>query len=152
MRDRLNYLFETVRPAGKARYSVRDVAEAIKRDQGFDISASYINHICTGERENPGVQQVAALAKFFGVPPSFLFGDGDHSAVLAELVALRNAIRAKEELAAATADGLQDPQVRFVALKARGLSESNLGAVAAILDQIRQIEGLPRDEPDAEQS
>jgi transcriptional regulator with XRE-family HTH domain len=142
MQDRLNYLFETVRPVGKPRYSVREVAEAIKRDQGFDISAAYINYICTGERENPGVQQVRALACFFGVPASFLLGDGDQSQIARELDQLRAAVRFKEKLQAAD-DAMNDPCVRVIAMKARGLSPSHLKLVSAMLDQVREIEGLP---------
>ncbi|MFC7533882.1 XRE family transcriptional regulator [Actinoplanes sp. GCM10030250] len=141
MRDRLNYLFETVRPAGKPRYSVREVAEAIKRDQNFDISAAYINYICTGERENPGVQQVRALACFFGVPVAFLLGEGDLGQVSRELDRLRAAVVLKEKLQAAD-DAMNDPGVRVVALKARGLSPSHLKLVSAMLDQVREIEGL----------
>jgi hypothetical protein len=142
MQDRLNYLFETVRPAGKPRYSVREVAESIKRDQGFDISAAYINYICTGERENPGVRQVRALARFFGVPAGFLLGDGDQGHVARELEQLRAAVQIKERLQAAD-DALNDPGVRVVAMKARGLSPSHLKLVSAMLDQVREIEGLP---------
>lgn len=134
MQERVNYLFETVRPVGKARYSVREVAECIKRDQGFDISGAYINYICTGERENPGVQQVRALATFFGVPVSFLLGEGDLSRVAHELEQLRAAVDAREALA--------DPGVQIVAMKARGLSPSHLKLVSAMLDQVREIEGL----------
>ena len=141
MRDRLNYLFETVRPPGKPRYSVREVAEAIKRDQNFDISAAYINYICTGERENPGVQQVSAIARFFGVPAAFLLGEGDTGHVARELEQLRDAVRVREKLEAAD-DAMNDPGVRVVALKARGLSPSHLKLVSAMLDQVREIEGL----------
>jgi transcriptional regulator with XRE-family HTH domain len=141
MKDRLNYLFETVRPVGKPRYSVREVADTIRRDQGFEISAAYINYICTGERENPGVQQVRALATFFGVPASFLLGDGDLAHVQRELDQLRAAVEAKEKLGAAD-DAMNDPGVRVVAMKARGLSPSHLKLVSAMLDQVREIEGL----------
>ncbi|WP_328459309.1 helix-turn-helix transcriptional regulator [Actinoplanes sp. NBC_00393] len=142
MQDRLNYLFETVRPVGKPRYSVREVAEAIKRDQSFEISAAYINYICTGERENPGVQQVRALARFFGVPAAFLLGDGDPGAVARELEQLRAVVQFKEKLQAAD-DAMNDPGVRVIALKARGLSPSHLKLVSTMLDQVREIEGLP---------
>jgi transcriptional regulator with XRE-family HTH domain len=149
MQDRLNYLFDTVRPAGKPRYSVRDVAEAIRETQGFDISAAYINHICTGRRENPGVQQVRALATFFGVPAAFLSGEGDLAPIVGELEQLRAAIAAKERLQAAD-EAMSDPGVRVVALKARGLSTSHLGLVSAVLDQVRRLEGLaPEGEEDA---
>ena len=150
LKDRLNYLFETVHPAGKTRYSIREVSEAIRKDQNFEISPAYIAHLCTGERENPGVQQVEALARFFGVPASFLFGDGNHEAVVAELVRLRTAVQAKAELDAAAAEILGDPDVRVLAIKARGLSATNLGYIANILDQIRKLEGLSSEEHDAE--
>lgn len=150
MASRLNFLFETVREAHRGRYSYREVAEAITRDQGVKIGASYLHAICTGKQDNPGVQQVEAIAKFFGVRKSFLFGDGDVDGVAEQLEHLRTAVEAKERLQDID-DALSDPVVRIVALKARGLSADHLSLVASVLDQVRQIEGLPLagDEPAA---
>lgn len=144
---RLNYLFDTVRPVGKVRYSVRDVAEAIKSGQGEEISAAYIHHLLTGERDNPGVRQVRALAKFFGVPPAWLVGDGDLDAVTAELKLLRIAIETREQLQRAD-DAMSDPQVRRIAVMARGLSPSHLRLVGTVLRQVRELEGLGNDNED----
>ncbi|MBM2623872.1 XRE family transcriptional regulator [Actinoplanes sp. LDG1-06] len=147
LQSRLNYLFESVRPAGKPRYSVREVSEAIRHDQGFEISGAYINQLCTGKKDNPGVQQVRALAKFFGVPAGFLFGDGDLDATAGQIELLRSAIEAKEEFQQLD-EAMNDPSVRLVAMKARNLSPSHLGFVSAVLDEVRRLEGLgERDDP-----
>ncbi|MEV0732259.1 helix-turn-helix transcriptional regulator [Polymorphospora sp. NPDC050346] len=138
---RLDHLFQTVRPVGKDRYTVRQVSESIRKNQGVEISAGYISMLCTGERDNPGLQQVEALAKFFGVPPAFLSGHGDTDAVARDLRTLRDAIELKEKLQAAD-EAMNDPEIRTVALKARGLSADNLKLVNALLDQARKLEGL----------
>ena len=139
--DRLNYLFETVRPVGKARFSVREVSENIRREQGIEISGQYIGFLCSGDRDNPGLQQVKALAKFFGVPAPFLTGDGDLTAITLELEKLRAAIARREQMEK-TDEAMSDPGVRVVAVKARGISPDHLQLVSAMLDQVRQLEGL----------
>lgn len=158
MRERLNYLFATVRPVGKEKYSVRDVSEAIKTQQGFDISAAYISAICTGRKGNPGILHVEALAKFFGVSPGFLVGSGDVdvAAIAEQLERLREAIRTKELLQEAD-EAMSDPEVRAVVLKARGLPRSYLGMVNAVLDEAKRQEALklrntPQHEEDSDHS
>lgn len=146
LEGRLNYLFESFRPPGKPRYTVREVSEAIKRDQGFDISAAYINQLCNGKRKNPGVQQVHALEAFFGVPEGFLIGVGNLRGIADQIEQLREAIAAKEKLDREADDALRDPFVELVAVKARGLSELHLPLVSAVLDHVRRLEGLDQQE------
>ena len=159
LQDRLNYLFREVRVAGRGRYSVREAADAIKqefssRGEKIDISSGYINHICTGARLNPGVQQVRALAWFFGVPATFLFSDNDDTerrSVVTQIAELHKAIELKESLDMAKADQEQHPLVSVVTAKARGVSTTNLANLVRILDTIRGIEGLPSDDAGNEQ-
>jgi transcriptional regulator with XRE-family HTH domain len=130
-----------VRPVGKARFSVREVSESIRRDQGVEISPGYIGFLCSGQRDNPGIQQVKALATFFGVPASFLAGDGDPAPITRELEKLAAAIAQREQLEKTDA-AMSDPGVLVVAVKARGISPDHLQLVSAMLDQVRQLEGL----------
>jgi len=132
--DRLNCLFETIRPPGRAPYSNEEVARAV-REEGGDISRAYLSYLRNGERTNPTFQHLQALARFFGVTPAYFFDDDVAAEVNAQLdlVVL-----------------LRDAEVRAVALRAAGLSPKGLQAVAAIIEEVRSLEGLPRSAPSAE--
>jgi transcriptional regulator with XRE-family HTH domain len=132
--DRLNHLFETIHPPGRDPYSNEEVARAI-REQGGDISRAYLSYLRNGERTNPTLQHLQALARFFGVTPAYFFDDD----VAAEIDA---------QLHVAVA--LRDAGVRAVALRAAGLSPKGLHAVAAIIEEVRSLEGLPK-EPSPEE-
>jgi transcriptional regulator with XRE-family HTH domain len=134
LRSRLNRLFETVHPPGRGPYSNEEVARAI-RAQGGDISRAYLSYLRNGDRDNPTLQHLEALARFFGVPAAYFFDDG----VAAETDAQLEVVVA-----------LRDAGVRTVALRVAGLSPQGLHAVSAMIEQVRTLEGLPRDSPDGE--
>ncbi|HET9141841.1 helix-turn-helix transcriptional regulator [Actinophytocola sp.] len=124
--ERLDRLFRAVHPRGRGEYSYEEVANAI-RGTGVTISHTYIWQLRKGVRDNPTKRHLEALARFFGVPPTY-FLDEDTSGVddqLELLVALR------------------DNSVRSVALRAAGLSEASLTAIMGMIEHARTIEGLP---------
>jgi transcriptional regulator with XRE-family HTH domain len=129
--DKLNHLFHTCKPVGRKPYSNADVAKAI-RDQGTDISSSYIAALRAGDKTNPTLKHLEGLARFFGVPPAYFFDDATTASIddqLEQLGSLR-------ELEAA----LSDDGVRILALKARGLSPSGLQHIERIVDHVRALE------------
>ena len=68
--DRLNRLFETIRPDGSTReYSNVDVADAV------GVSAMYIGQLRRGLRTNPSASLVARLERFFGLTVPYLYND-----------------------------------------------------------------------------
>jgi transcriptional regulator with XRE-family HTH domain len=130
--DKLAHLYVTVRPAGRSKpYTDREVAAAITA-QGVEISASYLNLLRTGRKTNPTLRHLQALAQFFGVPVAYLCDDGTVERVDAELARLTEL----RELQ----DALNTPEVRVVALKARGLSAASLERLGDIIDHVRQLE------------
>lgn len=126
--DRLNHLFATVKKADGRDYSNDEVATAIQRDQGVTISASYLWYLRTGQRDNPTVRHLNALARFFDVPLAYFVDDNA-------------ARRIEAELAVVTA--MRDAGVRTVALRANGLSAKSLETIRDVIDRVRQLEGLP---------
>ena len=124
--DRLNHLFATITPPGRGPYTNQEVAAGI-REAGTEISAQYISLLRRGERDNPTLKHLEALARFFGVPPAYFFDE-------------ETTRRVDEELAALAA--LREAGVRGVALRAAGLSPKGLDAVHAIIEQVRRLEGL----------
>ncbi|MGA5896237.1 helix-turn-helix domain-containing protein [Streptomyces venetus] len=136
---RLNRLFETVHPRGRGPFSNEEVARAV-RAQGGDISKQYIAYLRNGERGNPRIHHLEALAKFFGVSVSYFLDEDSGSFTekkLEELAAWRDAGLTQEDLRS-----LERAGVTGVAMRAVGLSPKGLEFAKAILDQLRQMEGL----------
>ncbi|GHF28919.1 XRE family transcriptional regulator [Streptomyces mashuensis] len=125
--DKLNHLFRTVVPAGREPYSTEEVARAITAG-GVSISGSYIWLLRRGQRTNPTLRHVEALAKFFGVPPAYFFDDKVTEEVNADLGLLV---------------ALRDTQVQRVALRAAGLSSRSLQSINEVIERVRELEGLP---------
>jgi transcriptional regulator with XRE-family HTH domain len=68
--DRLNHLFETIRPAGSTReYTNVEVAHAV------GVTDMYIGQLRRGQRTNPSAQLVANLERFFGLTQAYLYND-----------------------------------------------------------------------------
>lgn len=125
--DKLNHLFAVVHPASRAEFSNVEVADAIT-DTGVTISPSYIWHLRRGDRDNPTLKHVEALAAFFKVDVTYFLDD-----------AVTNRVDAELQVIAA----MRDAGVRRIALRASGLSEGALTAIAGLVDNARSLEGLP---------
>ncbi|MEQ3552860.1 helix-turn-helix domain-containing protein [Pseudonocardia nematodicida] len=115
--DRLNYLFATVYPAGRKPYSNPEVAAAIS-EAGVSISAAYLWLLRSGQRDNPTMRHLEALAKFFGVPPAYFFDDA-----MAKQVA--------EQLELLTA--ARDAEVREIMLRSTRLSKPDRSTILGIV-------------------
>lgn len=134
---RLDDLFRTVHPEGR-HWTNAEVAEVLKRDNpALKVGGVYLSQLRTGKRCNPSPALLAALARFFGVSVAYFFDDEAAGSVRAELAA---------------AQALRQAGVRAVAMRAAGMKRENLQAITAIMDQYRQLQGLPpvTDAPEAE--
>ena len=132
--ERLDRLFRTVHPKDRGPYTPAEVADTI--NQAADdkvVSGTYLWLLRTGQRDNPTMKHLIAIARFFAVPPTYFFPDDtlDENAVPAELMA-----------------ALGDAQVRVMALRAAGLSERSLKAITDMIDSARSVEGLPESDRD----
>jgi transcriptional regulator with XRE-family HTH domain len=94
------------------------------------VSGTYLWLLRTGQRDNPTMKHLIAIARFFGVPPRYFF---PYDAMQQDAV--------PAELAAA----LSDDKVREMALRAAGLSDRSLKAITDMIDSARTVEGLPDD-------
>lgn len=126
---RLDHLFRAVHPKDRGPYTPADVADAINAAAGERVvSGTYLWLLRTGQRDNPTMKHLIAIARFFGVPPTYFFPDDslDENAVPAELTA-----------------ALGDEKVREMALQAAGLSDRSLKAITDMINSARSVEGLP---------
>lgn len=128
--DRLNRLFEIVHPADRGPFSNAEVASRLEEAGGATLSGTYIWQLRNGSRDNPTKRHLEALATFFGVPVSYFFDDSAAAQIDQELAAIRQ---------------MRDAGVEQVALRAVGLSGKSMEAVVAMIERVRELEGLPAD-------
>lgn len=123
---RLEKLFASVRKADGSEYSQREVAEGVTAG-GEPISHSYVGQLRKGEKDNPTLRHLRALAKFFGVPVEYFTNDDVAAQVETELDKLR---------------ALQDLRIRTAALRATVLPEAerSWAEVGRIIEVIRGLE------------
>ncbi|ONI81940.1 hypothetical protein ALI22I_37795 [Saccharothrix sp. ALI-22-I] len=122
--DKLNRLFSTVRKHGDAEHSNSAVAAAIT-EQGVPISHTYIWQLRTGRRDNPSIQHLTALAKFFGVPVAYFLDEEESAKVDRDLELLAT---------------LRDAGVTEIALRAADLSAGSREAVNDLVAQLWKLE------------
>lgn len=66
-KERLNRLFDTIRPdGGQDPFTNKELAEKVGR------TPTYIGYLRSGERDDPGIRTVARIEDFFGVPSGYL--------------------------------------------------------------------------------
>lgn len=130
--QRLDHLFRTVHPKDRGPYTPAEVADAINTAAGERVvSGTYLWLLRTGERDNPTLKHLTAIARFFSVPPVYFLPDTSQDAGLpAEVVA-----------------ALTDDKVRDLALRAAGLSDRSLRAITDMVDSARAVEGLSSEAP-----
>jgi transcriptional regulator with XRE-family HTH domain len=129
--DKINHLFQTVHPASRGPYSNDEVATGIRDRGGPSISATYIWLLRKGERDNPTLKHLEALAAFFGIPAAYFFDDEATARIDAELGML---------------SAMRDAGVRTLAMRMAGLSPRSLQPIADVIERVRELEGLKADE------
>lgn len=126
--DRLNQLFETQRdPDGKPWTNVA-VAKAMHKI-GFPGAPGYLSQLRNGQRDNPTLSYVKAVAQVFGVPATYFTEDSDDAA------------RLRDDHAILTA--LQDSGIAGLALRAKDLDKESLQSIEVIMDAVRKLKGYP---------
>jgi transcriptional regulator with XRE-family HTH domain len=122
---RLNHLFAEVRPSGGNReYTNSEVAAAT------GLSGTYLGYLRKGVRDNPSIEAVQAIARFFGVRAGSLVEDSRDDEEGRLLEAMRN--RGVQQLAMRAAEA--------------NLSPAALDAITAMIDHVTRLEkGLRRE-------
>jgi hypothetical protein len=146
--DKLDYLFDRVRPMAKElgpheevgrRYTTKEIAnkinDAAERDgTGVTISAAYVGEMRRGITTDPRTSHVKALARAFGVDPAF-FVDSSVTRRVQEQIDLLNELRQMK---------VQQVALRRL-LRQQGLSDDSARLIEQLVDRCRQLEGLDDD-------
>jgi transcriptional regulator with XRE-family HTH domain len=133
--QQLSHLFATVpAPTRSGRYSNDAMARALGA-RGVVVSGVHISHLRTGRRDNPSARLLAAIADVFDVPIGYFFDTDKEEQINANLDALT---------------AIDDVRAKNLMIRAHGLSPAGLDHLEAILEHLRQIEGLdaqPKNDP-----
>ena len=125
--DRLNELFARVpRPGTVQPYSNDRAAEELS-SAGVSVTGAYLGQLRSGKKSNPSARLVAGIAELFDVPVTYFFDEAQAQRItdqLDGLVAIRSA------------------NVRGIVARSVGVSDAGLASLAAILEQLRLMEGL----------
>lgn len=109
--DKINQAFATLHPADRGPYSNREVVDWLREHAGSPestISLNYLGMLRSGERSNPTVRHLQALADFFDINPAYFIEDGQRS----------DAVHSDLQLLAA----MRDSEVRAIAARALELN------------------------------
>lgn len=131
--DRLNELFARVpRPGTNQPYSNDRAAEELS-SVGVSVTGAYLGQLRSGKKSNPSARLVAGIAELFEVPITYFFDDDQAQRIDDQLNALV---------------GIRSASVRGLVARSVGVSDAGIASLAAILEQLRLMEGLDdRDEP-----
>jgi transcriptional regulator with XRE-family HTH domain len=113
------------RALGRPEPSYMTVSEAIRAGQGVAISHTYIWQLRTGRRDNPTVQHLTALARYFGVPVAYFINDEVTRRVDGQMELLRS---------------LRDAGVTEIALRAADVSPDGRKAITEAIQKVWESE------------
>lgn len=133
--SKIDLVFRTVRHPDGREYSLREVAEGVERQSGgrVTVTHAYLSQLRRGVRDNPTLQQLEALAGFFGVDPACLLagvphGEGDYGPrIRAELELVRQ---------------LRETGALQLAQRAAGLDSDGVKAIELMVEVARRAHGL----------
>jgi transcriptional regulator with XRE-family HTH domain len=123
---RLNRLFDTVYPPGRGPHTSAEVIAALKAE-GITMSAPYLSQLRSGNRTNPSVATMAALANFFRIKPAYFTDDEYYEKLDSELAWLAT---------------MRDDGVRRIATRTLGLSAQAQQNLVERVDELRRAERL----------
>ena len=135
---RLDLLFRTRHSAGAGELTYQEVAEAIAQAGGPAVTGAYLSMLRNGHRSNPRRELLTALARYFGVPVSYLLLDDSDPAAADDLTSQLQLLVV-----------LRDSGAERLALRAHGLSEGSRQVLVAMVEQLRKAEGLADDDEPA---
>jgi transcriptional regulator with XRE-family HTH domain len=123
---RLNRLFDTVYPPGRGPHTSAEVIAALKAE-GVTMSAPYLSQLRSGNRTNPSVTTMTALANFFRIKPAYFTDDEYYEKLDKELSWLLV---------------MRDEGVRRIAMRASELSPESQEDLAHRIEELRRKEHL----------
>lgn len=127
--EKLDRCFKTMHPADRGEWTYKEVSAGIAK-LGLTCSPSYLWQLRRGDRDNPTVRQIEALAQFFHVPMTYFFGTVEQ---VEQVDAQMTVVQA-----------MRTPGVRDLALRASSLTPAGLRAIANIIGELETVQGMSK--------
>jgi transcriptional regulator with XRE-family HTH domain len=134
---RLNHAFAMLTKPDGREYSNEEVSRSL-REQGEQISVSYLFQLRSSKKDNPTLRHIEALGRFFGLPGSYFFDDAVTDRVNQQLEQLR---QERERLAEI---GGRD-EVKLMALRAGQLAPDRFRLVSELVDVVLREQRTEQD-------
>lgn len=126
--EKLNHLFDVVRnPESGKPYSNEELARWCTRTTGHTMSRTFVWQLRTGQRTNPTLRNLNAMAGFFSVPLAY-FEPGERSDRIAEQLRL--------------ARRLADARSESMVTRAANLSPESIRLLAGMIDRLAEADDL----------
>jgi hypothetical protein len=129
--ERLNRLFDTVKPPGRSYFTSGELVNALKAN-GVGISAPYVSQLRSGNRAHPSASTIEAIAHFFRVDPAYFTDPEYYRLVDRDLTVI---------------SAMCDPGVRRVATRVIGLSTHAVDEIVKAVDELRTEARPPQPAP-----
>lgn len=126
LREKINYLFETVHPRGRGPWSHPEVHRAT------GISTATLSALRSGKNTNPTMETLQKLADFFHVDPAFFFD----TAASAEIRRQLDQLRALQSVV----DAIDHSTAETIVARMADLSPRSLHALAELAETLRALE------------
>ncbi|MBI3215015.1 MAG: helix-turn-helix transcriptional regulator [Mycobacterium sp.] len=124
--NRLNRLFDTVYPPGRGPHTSAEAIAALKAE-GVTMSAPYLSQLRSGNRTNPSLATMEALANFFRIKPAYFTDDEYYEKLDKELTWLAH---------------MRDDGVRRIVARTVGLSPESQRELVHAVDELRRKERI----------
>jgi transcriptional regulator with XRE-family HTH domain len=118
--EKLDHLFKTVRRPDGREFTY----DQVEKGTSGAVSRSYVWKLRNGRNENPSLEVIEALARFFEVPVTYFFEGVD----------------VPSQDAVAVANLLRNPALRRLAERAQGLSPEHLELVGDFIEGLKRLE------------
>jgi len=122
--ERLNRLFDTIKPPGRGYFSSRDLVNWLSAND-LRISAPYVSQLRSGNRTRPSISTIEAIASFFRIDPAY-FTDSEKYRLIERDLTVISAMR--------------DPGVRRIAARVVGLPAHAIDEIVKAADELRDDE------------
>lgn len=130
--ERINQAFETLHPADRGPYTNSEVADWFVNNGTVGeptISINYLAALRSGQRNNPTLRHLRALARFFEIPASYFIEDDEYA----------DEMFADLQFVAA----MRDADVRHIAARAMDLDPSMRSWLRATVSGLPQRSDSP---------
>ncbi|WP_432565029.1 helix-turn-helix domain-containing protein [Kineococcus sp. SYSU DK003] len=131
--ERLDKLFQEILHPDGRQFSLTEVAEGTAKVGPVAVTQQHLSRLRNGASRNPGLEQITAIARFFGISPKYFVGDDEEV----------ERIHAEFDLLLA----MRDKGVKDIALRASRMDTESIRLLRSAIEGLESIETLRAKNP-----